>query len=77
VLRWESRFRAEDMPIPEGFEDIDAVIETRERDPPRRLALEQARQKLAKKIPAELGTLATLRMGRGWSQKRLAEAIGI
>ena len=75
VVQWESRFRPQDIPIPEGFEEIDSVIEEYERDPAKAAALKAARQRLAKKL-ATATTLAKLRLSRGWSQKRLADAIG-
>lgn len=76
VLEWEECFRPQDIPLPDGFEDIDIAIESLERDTARRLRLEAARQRLATKLPPQKSTLATLRMQRGWSQKRLADAIG-
>lgn len=39
-------------------------------------ALEAARRRIADKLPGSKITLAKLRLRRGWSQKRLAEAIG-
>jgi DNA-binding XRE family transcriptional regulator len=76
VLQWESRFRAEDVPVAEGFEDIDDVVEARERDPSTKTAMELARRRLAAKLRTTANGLAALRLRRGWSQKRLAEAIG-
>jgi DNA-binding XRE family transcriptional regulator len=76
VLRWESCFRAQDIPLPEGFEEIDDAVESLESEPGQRVALEQARKRLAEKMPVERSALALLRMQRGWSQKRLADAIG-
>jgi DNA-binding XRE family transcriptional regulator len=76
VLQWESCFRPQDVPTPEGFEDIDALIESRERNPQKRAALEAARRRLGNKLSASKASLATLRLQKGWSQKRLADAIG-
>jgi len=76
VFQWEACFRPQDVPIPEGFEDVDALIESRERDPAQRAALEAARRRLADRLPEPATTLAKLRLRKGWSQKRLAEAIG-
>lgn len=76
VFQWESCFRPQDVPIQEGFEDIDALIESRERDPAQRATLEAARRRLADRLPESTMTLAKLRLRKGWSQKRLAEAIG-
>jgi transcriptional regulator with XRE-family HTH domain len=51
------------------------VVEEYERNPVKAAALKAARQRLARKLPTAT-TLAKLRLGRGWSQKRLADAIG-
>src|SRR5690348_4841549 len=75
VVQWESCFRPQDIPIPEGFEEIDSVVEEYERDPAKAKALKAARQRLADKLPTAT-TLAKLRLSRGWSQKRLADEIG-
>jgi DNA-binding XRE family transcriptional regulator len=76
IVQWESCFRPQDVPVPEGFEDIDAYMEARERDPAQFDALKAARRRVAEKLPASKITLAKLRLNRGWSQKRLADAIG-
>lgn len=76
MLEWREVFRPSDVPIPEGFEDIDAVVETLEREPHRRAALKGARQRLAGKLESKVGGLATLRLRSGLSQKQLADAIG-
>jgi DNA-binding XRE family transcriptional regulator len=76
ILQWESCFRAQDVPLPEGFEDIDAAIASLEREPARHKALETARRRLADRSPERFSRLAALRMRRGWSQKQLADAIG-
>lgn len=75
VVQWESCFRPQDIPIPEGFEEIDSLVEKYERDPVKAEALKAARQRLAKKL-ATATDLAKLRLSRGWSQKRLADEIG-
>jgi ParB-like chromosome segregation protein Spo0J len=64
-----------DIPIPEGFEEIDSVAEEYERDAAKAEALRAARQRLARKLE-ELTPLARLRLSRGWSQKRLADELG-
>jgi DNA-binding XRE family transcriptional regulator len=76
VLQWEERFRAEDVPVADGFEDIDSVVEARERDPSSTAAMGSARQRMATRLGLKCASLAALRLKRGWSQKRLAEAIG-
>jgi DNA-binding XRE family transcriptional regulator len=75
-VQWESCFRAQDVPLPDGFEDIDTAVAALEREPARHTALEEARRRLADRSPEKFSRLAVLRMRRGWSQKRLAEAIG-
>jgi DNA-binding XRE family transcriptional regulator len=64
-----------DIPIPEGFKEIDSVVEEYECALTKAAALKAARQQLAKKLVAAT-THARLRLSRGWSQKRLADAIG-
>jgi DNA-binding XRE family transcriptional regulator len=76
ILQWESCFRAQDVPLPDGFEDIDTAVASLEREPARRAGLENARRRIAEKFPEKLSGLAALRMRHGWSQKQLAEAIG-
>jgi DNA-binding XRE family transcriptional regulator len=76
IVQWESCFRAQDVPLPDGFEDIDTAVASLEREPARHTALEEARRRLADRSPEKFSKLAALRMRRGWSQKRLAEAIG-
>lgn len=76
VLQWEECFRPQDIPIPDGFEEIDTYIEARESDPLQRDALDAARRRIADRLPASRNSLAKLRLRKGWSQKRLAEAIG-
>lgn len=75
ILQWESCFRPQDIPIPEGFEEIDSYVTRREGDAAKAEALKSARQRLANKL-AQKPTLARLRLSRGWSQKQLAAAIG-
>jgi DNA-binding XRE family transcriptional regulator len=75
VVQWESCFRPQDIPIPEGFDEIDWLVQVYERDPVKAEALKAARQRLAEKLAAAT-TLAQLRLSRGWSQKRLADEIG-
>ena len=76
MLEWREVFRPSDVPIPDGFEDIDTVVEDLERDPQRYVALKGARQRLARKLEPKVGGLAALRLRRGLSQKQLADAIG-
>lgn len=69
-------FRPSDVPIPDGFEDIDAVVEALERDPQGRAGLKAARARLGGKLQSKVPGLAALRLRRGLSQKQLADAIG-
>jgi guanosine-3',5'-bis(diphosphate) 3'-pyrophosphohydrolase len=63
--------------IPEGFIDIDDLVEEEERDPLKRPYLEAANKLLAERYPEHIRGLAALRMKRGWSQRTLADAIGV
>ena len=47
VVQWESCFRPQDIPIPEGFEEIDSLVLEYERDPVKAEALKAAHQRLA------------------------------
>lgn len=76
IVQWEDCFRPQDVPVPEGFEEIDAYIEARERDATQRDALSAARRRISARLPASKTTLAKLRLSKGMSQKRLATAIG-
>lgn len=76
MLEWREEFRATDVPVPDGFEDIDAAVEALERQPERRALLRAARRRLAQKLGPTGGGLATLRLSKGLSQKQVAEAIG-
>lgn len=76
MLQWQDCFRPQDIPVPEGFEDIDTYIDDRERDPLQLDALKAARRRIADRLPATKVTLAKLRLQKGWSQKQLAQAVG-
>lgn len=62
--------------MPDGFEDIDAVVDRIEQAPVRRAAITLARRRLAARLKDDIGGLAALRLARGLSQKQLAEAVG-
>lgn len=69
--------RWQDVAIPEGFIDIDDLVEGHERDPERRAAIEEGRRIVAREYYADAKGLAVLRLRRGWSQRTLAEAAGM
>ena len=64
-------------PMPDGYKEIDVLIQEHEKNPLRAKALAKARARLAKKITdTEAVTLAVLRLRSGLSQYGLAEKIG-
>lgn len=63
--------------LPEGFIDIDDLVEEEERDPLKRAYLEAANKLLPEMYPEHIRGLAALRLKRGWSQRKLADAIGV
>jgi len=67
-----------DMAVrPAGSMDIDDVVARIEQDTARAAALEEARRTIASRHYAGSWGLAALRLRKGWSQRRLAEAIGV
>ncbi|MHB1587725.1 MAG: helix-turn-helix transcriptional regulator [Acidiferrobacteraceae bacterium] len=62
----------------DGFVAIDDLIAQRESDDTKRRALQEARAWLAAKINGQSGnkSIAQMRLDKGWSQRRLAEALG-
>lgn len=65
------------VPLPDGFVDIDDQVAADERDPVRKAALEAGRRTIAERYYANAMGLAVLRLRRGWSQRALADAIGV
>lgn len=64
-------------PRPQGFADIDSLVEAQESDPASRAAIEQGRRVVAEQYYSKTPKgLAALRLGRGWSQKELARHLG-
>jgi GTP diphosphokinase / guanosine-3',5'-bis(diphosphate) 3'-diphosphatase len=63
--------------LPKGFVDIDDLVEESERDPHRKPHIEAGRKLVAKHHAEHVGGLAALRLKRGWSQRTLADAIGV
>lgn len=63
--------------LPEGFVDIDALVEAEEQDAVGRTALADARRQIADQFYQD-GTraLARYRLQKGWSQKELASRLG-
>jgi DNA-binding XRE family transcriptional regulator len=64
--------------MPDNFKDLDVVISKFEENPNRALAIARARQKLAERLNSDghLVTLAELRLRAGFSQAKLATALG-
>ncbi len=67
--------RGDDLPLADGFVDIDSLVAQDETDARKRKTLESARQKLADKL-GDLSIVTFLRLKRGWSQKQLASELG-
>ena len=66
-----------EVPLPEGFVDIDTLVEEAEKDPVARQAIEEGRKAVAQHYYAdEPRSLAYYRLARGWSQKELAARVG-
>ena len=64
-------------PLPEGFVDIDDVIEHEERDPAVKQAIEAGNKIVAEEYYAATPRrLAYYRLRNGWSQKELAHRVG-
>lgn len=63
--------------LPEGFVDIDALVEAEERDIDGRTALAEARRQIVDQFyQDETKALARYRLQKGWSQKELASRLG-
>jgi DNA-binding XRE family transcriptional regulator len=65
-------------PLPAGYREIDDVVRTRENNPRHASALARARQRLAAHAEdgAKAPTVASLRLGAGLSQAKIAELLG-
>lgn len=67
----------DDEPLPDGFVSLDSVIDEFERDEVGQAAMVEARQSVGGALYQDQPPrLATYRLAKGWSQKRLAAAIG-
>ena len=65
------------VPLPEGFVDIDTLVEEAEKDPVARQAIIEGRKAVAQNYYADgPRSLAYYRLARGWSQKELAARVG-
>ena len=69
--------RAPARPSPQDFVDIDDLVAEDERDPRIRPHIEAGRKLVAERYPEHTRGLAALRLKRGWSQRTLADAIGV
>ena len=63
--------------LPEGYQDIDDLVADDERDAVRRAVIEAGRQTVAERHYKDVSGLAVLRLRHGWSQRTLADAIGV
>lgn len=63
--------------LPEGYIDIDDLVAEHERNPERKAHLAAALGHLADRYPEHIRGLAALRFRRGWTQRDLADAIGV
>jgi ribosome-binding protein aMBF1 (putative translation factor) len=64
-------------PLPEGFEDIDMLVERAEKDPAAKQAIAAGRRAVAEHFYSQgPRTLAYYRLQKGWSQKALAAQLG-
>lgn len=63
--------------LPDGYQDIDDLVAEDERDPARRSAIEAGRMAVAERYYKDVSGLAVLRLKHGWSQRTLADAIGV
>lgn len=72
------RSSAPDSTIPNGFKSLDEVVKKHEQIPSRAAAMARARKKIAGLLSddSDLITLAELRLRAGFSQAKLAEALG-
>ena len=61
-----------DAPLPDGFVDIDALVEQEEKDPITKQAIATARAAIAEDHYAAQKPLSYYRLRNGWSQKELA-----
>jgi DNA-binding Xre family transcriptional regulator len=65
------------VPLPEGFVDIDTLVDEAEQDPGARQAIIEGRKAVARNYYADgPRSLAWYRLARGWSQKELAARVG-
>lgn len=62
--------------LPDGYVEIDELVARHEKNERRRRALEEARRWAADTFHSERESLAKLRLKKGLSQARLAEAVG-
>jgi len=64
-------------PLPEGFDDIDLLVERAEQDPAAKQAIAAGRRTVAEHFYSQgTRTLSYYRLQKGWSQKALAARLG-
>lgn len=66
------------IPMPPRYADIDEVVARAEKDPRRKAALVRARERLAETAykGRAKGSIASIRLKRGWSQNDLSVVMG-
>lgn len=63
-------------PLPEGFIDIDSLVEQAEADPASKQSIAEGRKAVAAQYYGDSRPLAFYRLQKGWSQKELASRLG-
>lgn len=63
--------------LPDGYQDIDDLVAEDEANPARRASIEEGRKTVAERYYKYAAGLAVLRLRHGWSQRTLADAIGV
>jgi len=76
IIEWVIATPTDEQPVPDGFVEIDDLIDAKEKTSAGRAALSAARTRLAARLPEAGRGLSALRLRKGLSQKQLAQAIG-
>ncbi len=63
--------------LPDGYQEIDDLVAEDERDPARRASIEAGRKTVTERYYKGAAGLAVLRLKHGWSQRTLADAVGV
>lgn len=74
---WLNYAVEDELPLPDGFRSLDSVVDEFERDVAGQAAMVEARRFVGAELYRdEAPRLATFRLAKGWSQKRLAAELG-